>query len=163
MSVNRGRQPGQGSLIASLVLVTIGAAGLVGGLFTDSLTLIWISIAACLTAMVGLGFGVAARAQDSAGDSGGQQRVPAGARGRQARVPSSGEVDPYEVLGLRPSATRRQIRRAYRRRTRILDAEGQSGHRSTAETQAARVALDEAWQVLGDPRAREAYDLRRSR
>lgn len=66
----------------------------------------------------------------------------------------------YEILGVRPSATFADIKRAYYRRARAYhpDAHASStiGVRDEAERNMAR--LNEAWNVLRDPDRRAEYD-----
>jgi len=58
---------------------------------------------------------------------------------------------PYEVLGIAPSASSDELRRAYRRRLRET-------HPDTGGTSARFHAVQAAWQVVGDPESRSAYD-----
>ena len=66
----------------------------------------------------------------------------------------------YEVLGVRPSATPAQVRRAYYDQARQLHPDHHAGQPG-AEQEAARHAmqdLNEAWRILRDPSSRAAYD-----
>ncbi len=69
----------------------------------------------------------------------------------------------YEVLGVAPSASPEEIRRAYRHRARALhpdrqvDAAHVSDNRADESVRAMQV-LNEAWRVLGDRERRMAYD-----
>jgi curved DNA-binding protein CbpA len=58
---------------------------------------------------------------------------------------------PYEVLGVRPDATHDELRRAYRRLLRET-------HPDTGGTAAAFQAVQEAWELIGDPEDRARYD-----
>lgn len=58
----------------------------------------------------------------------------------------------YDVLGVAPSAKAEAIRRAYLRQARRWHPD-----RPTGDPERMR-AVNEAWQVLGDPRSRAAYD-----
>jgi hypothetical protein len=60
--------------------------------------------------------------------------------------------DPYQVLGVDPSASTADIRRAYLRLARV-------NHPDAAGGDVARMAeINAAWQLLGDPQRRAAYD-----
>ena len=65
--------------------------------------------------------------------------------------------DPYEVLGVARDASREEIALAWRRRAR--DEHPDARHGDTGAPARFR-ALAEAWQVLGDPGRRAAYDRR---
>jgi molecular chaperone DnaJ len=58
---------------------------------------------------------------------------------------------PYEVLGVRSTATQEEVRRAYRRLARQT-------HPDTGGTAAAFQAVQEAWELIGDPEDRLRYD-----
>ena len=58
----------------------------------------------------------------------------------------------YDVLGISPSAPTEAIRRGYLRQARRWHPD-----RPTGDSEQMRV-VNEAWQVLGDPRSRAAYD-----
>jgi curved DNA-binding protein CbpA len=62
----------------------------------------------------------------------------------------------YEVLGLAPSASADEVRRAYRERARLVhpDASGSTNRAQQRDMQ----DLNEAFRVLRDPSARAAYD-----
>jgi molecular chaperone DnaJ len=64
---------------------------------------------------------------------------------------SPASATPYEVLGIVPSASADEVRRAYRRRLRET-------HPDTGGSAARFHAVQSAWEVLGDPGARSAYD-----
>jgi uncharacterized RDD family membrane protein YckC len=66
----------------------------------------------------------------------------------------------YELLGIEPSASKDEIRSAYRERLEELKGEVEKGRsdkvRDGARAETAR--LNAAWQVLSDPYQRERYD-----
>jgi hypothetical protein len=64
---------------------------------------------------------------------------------------SPASATPYEVLGTAPSASADELRRAYRRRLRET-------HPDTGGSPARFHAVQAAWQVVGDPVSRSAYD-----
>jgi hypothetical protein len=67
----------------------------------------------------------------------------------------------YEILGVLPGASRHQIERAYRAQLKLLSPAMIAGS-STKVLKAvdrARATAEQAWRVLGDPAARERYDL----
>jgi molecular chaperone DnaJ len=64
---------------------------------------------------------------------------------------SPASATPYEVLGTAPSASSDELRRAYRRRLRET-------HPDTGGSPARFHAVQAAWQVIGDPVSRSAYD-----
>lgn len=66
----------------------------------------------------------------------------------------------YEVLGVEPSATQAQVRSAYRRLAREWHPDI-NRHSREAERNFKR--LNRAYETLGDPERREAYDHRRER
>lgn len=63
----------------------------------------------------------------------------------------------YAALGLAPDATHRQIRAAYRRLARATHPDGHAGD-PAMERRFKRIAR--AYEVLGDPPRRQAYDER---
>jgi len=70
----------------------------------------------------------------------------------------------YDVIGVAADATHDEIRRAYHLRARHLHPDANSNAsvdvlRSTTEAMA---ELNLAWSVLGDPRSRRTYDLKRT-
>jgi curved DNA-binding protein CbpA len=69
------------------------------------------------------------------------------------------EVDHYQLLGIEPEASQDDIRAAYRRRSRELHPDR---NRAT-DANAQMAAVNVAYGVLSDPRARERYDLARPR
>ena len=63
-------------------------------------------------------------------------------------------ASPYEVLGVSPSATEDELRRAYRRRLRET-------HPDTGGVAAEFTAVQLAWEMIGSRSARERYDADR--
>jgi molecular chaperone DnaJ len=63
---------------------------------------------------------------------------------------------PYEVLGVTASASQAELRRAYRRSLR-------AAHPDTGGTASRFTAVQLAWERIGDPAERAAYDQGRSR
>jgi PASTA domain len=66
----------------------------------------------------------------------------------------------YDLLGVEPGAPAGQLRTAYQARLGQLGPQLLSGvpTRVLRAADAARAAADAAWQVLGDPAARQRYD-----
>jgi curved DNA-binding protein CbpA len=64
-------------------------------------------------------------------------------------------VDLYELLHVHPSAERKVIQAAYRSLARKYHPDHFTG------SEGRMVAINEAWAVLGNPRARASYDERR--
>jgi curved DNA-binding protein CbpA len=64
------------------------------------------------------------------------------------------DVDLYAVLGVTRSATRDEIRAAYRRLVR-------TAHPDAGGDPAGFTRIAEAWEVLGDASARDRYDVER--
>lgn len=60
----------------------------------------------------------------------------------------------YDTLGVKPSATRAEIKTAYRSRMRTLHPDVRKGPADHGEL----AAVAEAWNVLSDTRRRAAYD-----
>jgi hypothetical protein len=71
------------------------------------------------------------------------------------------EVDHYQVLGVSPSATREQIREAYRRLARLVHPDTAPEWEDREESTKRMMMLNEAYTVLRDPLKRAAYDRRR--
>ena len=68
----------------------------------------------------------------------------------------------YETLGVKPSASTKEIRKAYLRRARALHPDRQLD-RSEADTRRAEEAMqvvNAAWDVLSDPKKKAEYDQR---
>jgi curved DNA-binding protein CbpA len=64
---------------------------------------------------------------------------------------SPASPSPYEVLGVRPDVSHDELRRAYRRLLRET-------HPDTGGTAAAFQAVQQAWELVGDPDDRARYD-----
>lgn len=64
---------------------------------------------------------------------------------------SPASATPYEVLGIAPTASGDELRRAYRRRLRET-------HPDTGGSPARFHAVQAAWELIGDPASRTAYD-----
>jgi curved DNA-binding protein CbpA len=64
---------------------------------------------------------------------------------------SPASATPYEVLGIAPTASGDELRRAYRRRLRET-------HPDTGGSPARFHAVQAAWEIVGDPASRSAYD-----
>lgn len=62
--------------------------------------------------------------------------------------------DYYQILGVRPNSTLKEIRRAYRQLAVLYHPDRNPDHQSTAQMQ----EINEAYNVLGDPRKRLQYD-----
>ncbi len=61
----------------------------------------------------------------------------------------------YELLGVDPAATHDEVRRAFRRQARLHHPDAAAPRAGGGEAMA---AITEAWEVLGDPVRRAAYD-----
>jgi DnaJ-class molecular chaperone len=66
----------------------------------------------------------------------------------------------YDVLGVEPSATQDDLRRAYYRRAQLLHPDRHAGAAKdvVAEAERSLRELNEAWSVLRDPQQRHRYD-----
>ncbi len=64
----------------------------------------------------------------------------------------------YERLGVPPHATHEEIQRAYRRLARRHHPDANPEGNGSAQARAAMVEINAAWEVLGDPEKRRAYD-----
>ncbi len=75
-------------------------------------------------------------------------------------VTTDGDLDCYAVLGVRPTASDREIRAAYLRRARAHHPDRQAGADATTRrrSEARMQQVNRAWAVLGDPGRRAAYD-----
>ncbi len=76
------------------------------------------------------------------------------------RFPVSGRGGHYATLGVAPDATQREIKAAYRRLARATHPDGRAGDPG-GEREFKRIAR--AYEVLGDPQRRRAYDERLTR
>ena len=76
----------------------------------------------------------------------------------------SGTTSHYDVLGVRPDATQDEIRRAYHALARRHHPDTRPDAEPTAarESGLAMAAVNDAWEVLGDPVRRRAYDNARN-
>ena len=63
-------------------------------------------------------------------------------------------MDPFSILGLTPSATRADVRRAYRALARRYHPDVNPGHDATSKMR----HINWAYDVLGDPRRRAIYE-----
>lgn len=70
------------------------------------------------------------------------------------------ELDPYVTLGLDRNCTAAQIRDAYRLLTKLHHPDVNAGR---ADAMARTQDLNAAYEILGDPERRQAYDLARNR
>jgi DnaJ-class molecular chaperone len=66
------------------------------------------------------------------------------------------EPNYYAVLGVKETASPEEVQEAYRRLAKAYHPD-----RSGADTAGEFRAVQEAWETLGDPQRRRAYDLRR--
>lgn len=67
-------------------------------------------------------------------------------------------IDPYKVLQVDPEAEQEIIQAAYRRLARKYHPD----LAETAEAASRMAAINTAWEMIGEPAAREAYDRQRS-
>jgi molecular chaperone DnaJ len=64
------------------------------------------------------------------------------------------QADPYKVLGVRETASSEEVQEAYRRLAKAYHPD-----RSGEDTVNQFRAIQEAWETLGDPERRRAYDV----
>lgn len=79
--------------------------------------------------------------------------------------PQPGVVNHYEILGVGPTSTVDEIRRAYHDEARRWHPDGFAGRSISdlAEAEESMRAVNEAWRVLGDSERRALFDRLRSR
>ncbi|SRR6266540_1852673 len=70
--------------------------------------------------------------------------------------------DPYEALGLRPGATKAEIRAAYREQVARYHPDKHRGNPLEELAQAKLVEINRAYRILSDDRERSAYEPSRS-
>lgn len=76
---------------------------------------------------------------------------------------STGELDPYKTLQVDPEAEDEVIAAAYRRLARKYHPDTAAGDPAAAATASARMtALNAAWELIGDPARRAAFDKARA-
>ena len=64
----------------------------------------------------------------------------------------------YDVLGVRPDVSAEELRATYRSHVRSLHPDSRDPSLPPADADAALRLVNQAWEVLGDPRRRAAYD-----
>jgi curved DNA-binding protein CbpA len=64
----------------------------------------------------------------------------------------------YERLGVAPHATHEEIQRAYRRLARLHHPDANPAGNRSGAARASMIEINAAWEVLGDPEKRQAYD-----
>jgi curved DNA-binding protein CbpA len=64
----------------------------------------------------------------------------------------------YDVLGVRPDASDEELRASYRSQVRALHPDSRQPSVPPADADAALRLVNQAWEVLGDPARRAAYD-----
>ncbi len=74
----------------------------------------------------------------------------------QERKLVSQSSDLYQVLGLSFSATRVEVRAAYRQLAKVNHPDNPNNRDLSSGD--IMIRINHAWEVLGDPRLREAYD-----
>ena len=67
-------------------------------------------------------------------------------------------LDPYDVLGVVPTASDDELRAAWRSAVRALHPDTRADDVPPAEADAALRLVNDAWSVLSDPDRRRAYD-----
>lgn len=71
-------------------------------------------------------------------------------------------TDLYTALGVRPGANQMEIREAYRRAMRAAHPDHATGEGDRARRTVRSAAINGAYEQLGDPERRAAYDLHRA-
>ena len=64
----------------------------------------------------------------------------------------------YDVLGVRAGASTEELRAAHRAHVRALHPDARDPSVPAADADAALRLVNDAWEVLGDPRRRASYD-----
>jgi len=64
----------------------------------------------------------------------------------------------YDVLGVRPDVSAEELRTTYRSHVRALHPDSRDPSLAPADADAALRLVNRAWEVLGDPARRAAYD-----
>jgi len=87
-----------------------------------------------------------------------QERLAPAARALEIASASEDSVDYYRILGIRKTASPREIKQAYRNRALYVHPDTSS---DTAGSVRRFQQLNDAYQILGDPALRDVYDARR--
>ncbi|HSL77095.1 MAG TPA: DnaJ domain-containing protein [Candidatus Limnocylindrales bacterium] len=73
---------------------------------------------------------------------------------------SDADLDPYKTLQVDPEAEDEVIAAAYRRLARKYHPDTAAGHAAAASASERMTALNAAWELIGDPERRAAFDRR---